>query len=639
VSSSDEAEASVIESDAAPQIFPPGGSRLVVYVVYDRRGQIDPYIPFALRAFRAHAERLLVVVNGALDDDGRKALESVADVVLQRENTGFDTGGFQAAVAHEGARLAEFDEVLFTNDTWFGPVRPLAPIFERMDAEAVDLWGLTDHPRVEQEASWTGEVIPYHLQSYWIAVRGRMLRSAAWDAYWRALPEITSWREAVMRHEVVFTDHFVQRGYRSAVVFPFGDYDTENPSVFSAREMLAQGCPTLKRKALYFWPPSMDHYAAIGRWTLEAAESYGYPRELMLPHLAKNAPPRDLTTVAGLIDVFGDDPSTYDASKPLRVVVVAHIYYVDMVEDMLARADLLPGPYHLLVTTSDTERARAIEAILTATPRTGRTWEVRVVGSNDGRDQSAFLIACRDVLLSSDYDVIVKIHSKRTPQQGYAVGAHFRRQQFDNLLPSGDYIANVLALFQREPGLGLAYPPMIHIGHGTLGHAWWGNRPRFEEVARMLGVSVPIDPVSPLAPFGSMYVARPEALRLLAEHEWAYSDFGGADAYKDGGLAHVLERMPSYVAGELGYHTRVILWGDYATWSHTSLEFKYTEMSATLDGAPRERIALTHRLGWTGVGRFRDFVRMYLRYSRPTLADRVSRIAARVRHPFRRTAS
>ena len=53
MSSSDEAEASVIESDAAPQIFPPGGSRLVVYVVYDRRGQIDPYIPFALRAFRA----------------------------------------------------------------------------------------------------------------------------------------------------------------------------------------------------------------------------------------------------------------------------------------------------------------------------------------------------------------------------------------------------------------------------------------------------------------------------------------------------------------------------------------------------------------------------------------------------------
>ena len=35
---------------------------------------------------------------------------------------------------HVGGALAEFDEIVLTNDTWFGPVRPFGPLFERMNA-------------------------------------------------------------------------------------------------------------------------------------------------------------------------------------------------------------------------------------------------------------------------------------------------------------------------------------------------------------------------------------------------------------------------------------------------------------------------------------------------------------------------
>ena len=136
-------------------------------------------------------------------------------------------------------------------------------------------------------------------------------------------------------------------------------------------------------------------------------------------------------------------------------------------------------------------------------------------------------------------------------------------QQFTNLLNSPGYTANVVALFQREQGLGLAYPPMIHLGYPTLGRGWWSNKPGFTRLCRNLGIHVPLDEISPLAPFGSMYFARPEALRLLVEHDWTYEDFGGAEAYQDGGLAHILERMPSYAAGELGYHTRTIANAEY----------------------------------------------------------------------------
>ena len=236
---------------------------------------------------------------------------------------------------------------------------------------------------------------------------------------------------------------------------------------------------------------------------------------------------------------------------------------------------------------------------------------MRVLPSNDGRDQSAFLIGCREILLGDSYDLMVKLHSKKTPQDGFNVGRHFKRQQFSNLLATPGYVANLLALFQKEPGLGLVYPPMIHIGYPTMGRGWWSNKPGFAKYCERLGIHVPLDEISPLAPFGSMYIARPESLRLLVEHDWAYDDFGGAEAYRDGGLAHILERMPSYAAAELGYHTRTVSTAEYLSISHTSMEFNLDHLSATTTGDSVDRIMFVKQAGYVGRGRPADFVRMY----------------------------
>lgn len=205
-----------------------------------------------------------------------------------------------------------------------------------------------------------------------------------------------------------------------------------------------------------------------------------------------------------------------------------------------------------------------------------------------------------------------------------------------NLLSSPGYTANVLALFQREPGLGIVYPPMVHIGYPTMGRAWWANKPGFEKLAAQMGIMVPLDDISPLAPYGSMFIARPEALRLLVEQPWSYSDFGGAEAYQDGGLAHVLERVPSYAAAELGYHTRTIMDAEYAAVSYTTLDFNFDEMSATVPGRTHEQIAFLRGIGHVGEGKLRDFIRMYMRRNHPGAGNRLRALRVRVSSGIRR---
>lgn len=632
----------VVYPSRAATAFPADGRRLLIYVVYDVRGEVETYIPYALRGLREHVSHILVVVNGDLTAEGRRALETCSDEILVRENRGFDIWGYKDGLDSVGDSISAYDEVILANDTWYGPIRPFGPVFERLDRQALHFWGMTDHARVEPHPFTRTGYLPYHLQSYWVAVRREMFSSATWQDYWRDLPEMTSYEDAVVKHEGVFTEHFTQEGFIGEVAFPIITEEAENYPVLYARQLLDAGCPTLKRRPFFQWPAHLDRLAVIGRWTLEFADESGYPIDLIYEDLARNVPPRVLNADAAMLSVLPEQDVSYDPSRPLRTVVLAHIFYADMAEEMLERADTLPGEYDLVVTTSDAEKAEAIRTIVDARPRRGSS-EVRVVASNNGRDQGAFLIDCRDVLLDGGYDLVVKLHSKKTPQDLFHVGRHFRGQQFTNLLNSPGYTANVVALFQREKGLGLAYPPMIHLGHPTVGRGWWSNKPGFKRLCRKLGIAVPLDEVSPLAPFGSMYFARPEALRLLVGHDWTYEDFGGAEAYQDGGLAHILERMPSYAAGELGFHTRTIANAEYMAMSYTALDYNLDQMSETIPGATMDQIGLLRTLGYMDKGTLRDFARMYVRRHRPDDYDAVNEwfertqtvrgVLWRLRHP------
>jgi rhamnosyltransferase len=617
--------------------FPEGGKRLLIYVVYDPRGDVEDYIPYALERLRPHCAQILAVVNGALTERGRPQLEPVTDQVIERENRGFDIWGYKTGLDAMQDKMSEFDEVLLVNDTWFGPVRPFAPVFERMENRPLHFWGMTDHMRVEPHPFTQTGYLPYHLQSYWVGVRKEMFLSQEWRDYWRDLPEMSSYSDAVVKHEGVFTEHFTRLGFSGEVAFPTLTDKVENHAVLYAEQLLDEGCPTLKRRPFFQWPPFMDALAVIGRWTLEAVERYGYPIDLVYSDLARNVAPKVLNADAAMLEVISESSSGYDPSTPLRTLVVAHIFYTEMTDEMLDRADMLPAEYDLIVTTTDAERAAQIGAALARRPRRGTT-DVRVVPSNEGRDQSAFLIGCRPELLSGDYDLVVKLHSKKTPQDGYNVGTHFKRQQFDNLLRSRNFAANVVALFQREAGLGLAFPPMIHLGYPTMGHAWWANRSPFIARCADLGIRVPVDDTSPLAPYGSMFFARPEALRILVEQEWSYDDFAGA--YDDGSLAHVLERMPAYAAGERGYHSRTIANRDYLAASYTALDYNLDEISTTMPEGTMHQIQFLKRMGYIERGSLADFISVFFRlHPRPKWEARVRaahRGASRAREAVRR---
>ncbi len=601
--------------------------RLIIFSVFDKDGQIDGFVVHSLTTLRVHASRILVVVNGVLAPAGRHALEAVADEVLVRENRGFDIGAQRAALHHLGDSIQDFDEIVLTNDTWYGPVRPWAPVLERMDGTICDFWGLTDH-RATRPNPVTGRgVAPYHLQSYWIAVRRAMFESEVWRRYWDRLGPLDTYIDAVTRHELRFTAHFAAAGNVAAVAFPFEEFDSENPSLFEAEALVEAGCPVLKRRPLFHWPPLLDAYGAVGAWTLAAAADGGYPTDLILANLARTVPPNVVNADLALLSVLpSDDTESSDPPQEdaLRILVIVHSDG-SSIEQALRYARSIPGGSDLVITASETDAPRLLaEATASRRGIRGDT-SVRVVPLESGAAE-ALLIGCRDLLLAGSHDLLVRLVSF----VGNGSPAHRRTvdDQFDNLLHDEAHVADVIALFEREPTLGIVYSPMAHLGLKNLGQSWGSFRRGFEAVAERLGITVPLDDVAPMAPPEGFYIARFAALRRLFEHRWTSAELRDRPE-----RAWALERMPSYAAGQLGYHTRTVASRDYVSVSLPLLEFELGELSATLPGRSFEKIDFVRHSGPVGTASARDLLTMHLQRRHPRVmrfVRRVVRIPARL---------
>lgn len=556
--------------------------RAGIFLFYDPEGKVDDYILGCLGSLQQHMDYLLVVSNSSLDETNRKRLESVSSEVMERKNVGYDVGAYRDGLRHLGwDHMGDYDELVLFNYTFFAPIHPWAGLFERTDKWDTDFWGITEHDEVRPHPFLPKLVMPRHIQSHWIAVRSSLSTTKDWRTYWEDMPPIESYNDSIQWHESRFTGYFNALGYRHEVAYNVDDYPSANPVFDNANLLLQDGCPILKRRNLFHNPLHLDRFAIIGADMLEQARLAGYDTDLILSNLARTSKPRDLVTNAGLTWVVPQSASeeTYAAAATQKVLAVAHIFYADMAEEILQRLSVLPKGYYLVATTSNEENQAQIRAVM---ERYGVEGEVRVVASNRGRDIGAFLVDCNDVLASGKWDIVVKIHSKKSVQDDYNAAQLFKTHLYDNLLNSRAHVANILAEFAAHPALGMVLAPLPHMGYPTMGHAWFTNREPAQAVAKRLGINVPFDKDMPLATYGSMFIARPQALAKLVNAGFKPENFPVEGGYKDGSLAHVLERLMAYAALSEGFYVRPVLAPKWAEVYYGYLEYKLAAVSSFL---------------------------------------------------------
>lgn len=237
--------------------------------------------------------------------------------------------------------------------------------------------------------------------------------------------------------------------------------------------------------------------------------------------------------------------------NPLRVGIVAHMFYPDLAGEFSAAISKMPVPFALFVSVADSEAETTVRDAFSRIDGVTRLEIVLV--PNRGRDIAPLLVTFRDQVLG--LDVIGHLHTKKSLYTGSAQN-HWRKYLVDALFGSRERIEWQLGMFAAEPKLGLIYPE----SHETVpltGHTWLSNVAAARTIADRLGVTV--DPNAYLDfPAGSMFWARVDAIRPLFDLDLILDAFPEEAGQLDGTLQHAIERLFVATARAGGFLSSVL---------------------------------------------------------------------------------
>jgi lipopolysaccharide biosynthesis protein len=230
----------------------------------------------------------------------------------------------------------------------------------------------------------------------------------------------------------------------------------------------------------------------------------------------------------------------------LRIALHLHVYYLDLLPEMLKRLNGNQVRPDLFVSVP-TESARDEAQKLLSETYSGDVIEIQIV-PNCGRDIGPFLTAFGATIVDG-YDVVGHIHTKKTADVKHSqMGKDWYTFLLENLLGGTSNMADIiLGHLATDPSIGIIFPDDPHIVD------WGRNRPYAEVLGQQMGINDL--PENLLFPVGTMFWARVESLLPLFKLGLTWQDYPVEPLPYDGSVLHALERLLPLVASSQGFRS------------------------------------------------------------------------------------
>lgn len=526
--------------------------RLILYVHYDADGKLDPHILFQLSRLVEEKFFIVFISNSPLKTEDQELLSPLVERLVLRPNRGFDFGAWKEVILRMGKKeLESWDELILMNSTCYGPLFPLEPVFHHMKRICCDFWSLTYHGHYEG--------FPEHLQSYFIVLRRSAFLSEVFLDFWKLLPDTTTVMETIYLCEIEFSQFLIKAGLSFSVYAKSDDehWDYEinyrpNQSFFAAYYMLRHyNIPFVKVKSFYSYPsPSIDAPASLLKY-IEAETTY--PVDLIVAHQHRIAPVAAQRRMPNNVLVLDTKIDSLSLNR-IKIAVVMHIFYEESCAWLFEALENIQHSIDCYISVCSESIKKVVEKYLQQ-QRFSYIDKYKIcLVENRGRDIFPWLSFFADNL--SSYDVVLKIHSKKSPTVCEMFVEAWRDWISDSLLHSPAAVNQILAAFESYPKLGVIlppYPPVFHVHKQLLYSGTEELKCIQQDLYCRLGINPPPEIRAPLFPVGSMFWYRPAALQALHTLKLTRKDFPEEPLGNRETMAHAVERSILYVAQAAGY--------------------------------------------------------------------------------------
>lgn len=517
--------------------------RLLLYVHFNKFNSLSSHVEYQLRQMRPLFSKLVFISNSAfpIEKQGELQQKGLITDFIQRENQGFDFAAWRDGMKLVGFEaLKEYDSVTLMNDTCFGPLWDMAPIYHQFETdETVDFWGMTNFRANHQ--------FKEHIQSYYLSFSRRVIQSEPFQHFWSTVQDYTNVQDVIDHYETQVTTTLTDAGFKYKTVFDTVEADTTGMlhpdfSYYNPTAILKNRVPFIKVKTI-------DANQHITPYILnEIEQTSDYPVELIVSHMSKiNYPDFKYLLARKFLA-----QSTVSFVGNQKVAVHLHVFYTDLLQEFIDAFSQFSFAYDLLITTDLEEKRGEIEAILADNQLSAKIF----VTGNIGRDVLPMLKLKEQL---EQYEYVGHFHTKKSKEADFWAGESWRKELVEMLILPAN---NILANFEEKEDLGLVIADIpTFFRYNKIVDAYNENQiaPVMNDLWQRMNLTKAID-FNALHTFvmsyGTYVWFKYDALKPLFDLDLTDKDVP-AEPLPQNSILHAIERLLVYIAWDRNYDFRI----------------------------------------------------------------------------------
>lgn len=244
-----------ISVGSAPRL----GRVLCLFAHFDDGGVLQPCDVHHLESVRRDLACDIAFCSTHLNLDNPQNAETLRRLTflsVVRANKGYDFGSWKTLLDLLASELANYEHILFINNSVFGPIFPLTSLNEISTAHPDAVLGITESDERE-----------HHLQSYFLFVPRPVFTSAAFRGFWNNFRFLDYKNNIVYAYEMGLTRMFRRAGFQVRALFPTTGLVLGNPTHRHWLKLVQeQRCPYVKRDIVKRGSATRKDVEELRRW-------------------------------------------------------------------------------------------------------------------------------------------------------------------------------------------------------------------------------------------------------------------------------------------------------------------------------------------------------------------------------------
>ena len=251
------------------------------------------------------------------------------------------------------------------------------------------------------------------------------------------------------------------------------------------------------------------------------------------------------------INFRNDNYNLANLTNICRVAVQAHIFYKDLIIDIINKTNNIPIKFDLFISTNSFEIKNIIIQIIKQLSKANH-YELIIV-DNKGRDVLPLLVQLKDKF--KKYKYLCHIHSKKSLKNP-VLGFYWRNYLYNNLMGSKRIVSEILSDFENNDKLGFIFPDTFYY---IIQERFKLTKKTIKYMNFILKKLFPYSQPGILLDFpaGNMFWARTKAIFQIFEFDFNLKFEREKDQTNDT-IMHGIERIWLYLVKLNGYYYKTI---------------------------------------------------------------------------------